>query len=407
MSIADIARPLSPSSAEPSPPRRRRVGGWIAITIVLVVVGLLGAALSGVAQWDRRDTLDPDSAGPDGGRALAHLLSDRGVTVSVVRDRAAALAAARAGGATLLLPDSPYLSDAVFTELADAADAVVVAQPQSRGVRLLFPGARVAGYGDATPVAPACSLPAARRSGAIVAGAVFTSRGDVTSCYTSGDGAALLQRRDGDRRITVIDASELFTNAHLAEHGNAALGVNLLGALRTVVWYVPTAADSDRTGAAPSIGDLTPGWVSPAIALLLIAGLVAGLWRGRRFGPLVSETLPVTVRAAETTEGRARLYARSRDAVHAADRLRVGALRRLARLLALGPAASADEISDAVADRVATPRAVIRDILIDGVPRSDRELVALSDRLRDLEAAVRAAVRSPGAVPAESERNRP
>ncbi|MBN9195692.1 MAG: hypothetical protein J0I44_06430, partial [Microbacterium sp.] len=160
------------------------------------------------------------------------------------------------------------------------------------------------------------------------------------------------------------------------------------------------------------MGTITRGYVlplhpAPAIALLLIAGLVAGLWRGRRFGPLVSETLPVTVRAAETTEGRARLYARSRDAVHAADRLRVGALRRLARLLALGPAASADEISDAVADRVATPRAVVRDILIDGVPRSDRELVALSDRLRDLEAAVRAAVRSPGAVPAESERNRP
>ena len=56
----------------------------------------------------------------------------------------------------------------------------------------------------------------------------------------------------------------------------------------------------------------------PVIVLLLTAGLAAAIWRGRRFGPLVPERLPVTVRAAETTEGRARLYAHARDAVYSA-----------------------------------------------------------------------------------------
>jgi hypothetical protein len=121
--------------------------------------------------------------------------------------------------------------------------------------------------------------------------------------------------------------------------------------------------------------------------------VAAGIWRGRRFGPLVAERLPVTVRASETTEGRARLYARSRDALHAADRLRIGGLRRVARTLGLGPGASAIEISDAAAERLGWDSAVVRAILIDEVPATDAELVDLHDRLQILERAAREAVR--------------
>jgi hypothetical protein len=406
-----VLAPVAPSDAsrpKPAEPggRRRRAGGWIAIVAALIVVGILGTVVSSLGEWTRRDALDPESAGPDGSRALARLLVDRGVQVDVVRDRAAALSAVRGGDATLVLPDSAYLSDDDFTGLADAAADVVVAQPQSRAVRLLFPGAHVVGFGGTTRVAPGCDLAEAERSGSVVVGSVFSSDGADAACYPSDDGYGLLQRRDGERRITVVDGTDLFTNEHLAENGNAALGVNLLGRLPHLVWYVPSPADGGGT-APPTIGELTPRWVSPAIVLLLVAGLTAAVWRGRRFGPLVSETLPVTVRAAETTEGRARLYARARDAVHAADRLRIGTLTRLARLLGLGPSATADEIADAAADRVSAPHGAIRDILIESVPTSDRELVALSDRLRDLEAAVRAAVRSAGGTPADSGRNRP
>ena len=159
-----------------------------------------------------------------------------------------------------------------------------------------------------------------------------------------------------------------------------------------VVWYVPGPGDTDLTG-DPTLGELTPPWVSPVIVLLLVAGIVAGVWRGRRFGPLVPERLPVTVRASETTEGRARLYARSRDAVHALDQLRISALGRLSRLLGLGPAASAGEIADAAADRLGWDRRAVRGILIDELPANDADLVALRDRLRHLEEAVRQAVR--------------
>ena len=193
--------------------------------------------------------------------------------------------------------------------------------------------------------------------------------------------------------MAAVDGRAVFTNEHLAEAGNAALAVNLLGRHPTLVWYMPSIADSDLAAGDPTLGELTPPWVSPVIVLLLTAGVAAAIWRGRRFGPLVAERLPVTVRAAETTEGRARLYAHARDAVHAADQLRIGALGRLGRMLGLGPSASAPEIADAAAARTGFDRGAVRGILIDELPRTDADLVDLDRRLRSLEQAVHASVR--------------
>ncbi|QAY61842.1 DUF4350 domain-containing protein [Microbacterium protaetiae] len=389
------------------------MGGWVAIGATLVVVGIIATILAGMGQWTRRDLLDPESTGTDGGRALAHILADRGVDVRVVRDRHALEAALQSAGgtdrtpaeATLVLPDSPLLSDATFEKIADSALDVVIAQPQARAARVLF-DAELSGYGTDGPVAPACALPAAQRSGAILPGTLFAppADGDVTACYTVDQDAALLQRTRAGRTVTLIDATELFTNSTLTANGNAALGVNLLGGRSTLIWYMPSAADADAGDVAPSLGELTPDWVSPVIVLLLLAGVAAAVWRGRRFGPLVAENLPVTVRAAETTDGRARLYARSGDRLHVADRLRIGTLGRLARLLGLGRTTPANEVSDAVADRLGMPRAQVRGILIDDRPGTDRELLALSDRLRDLERRVHQAVRPDTNPPTDSGR---
>nr|WP_274637851.1 DUF4350 domain-containing protein [Microbacterium bovistercoris] len=382
-------------------PRRRRATAWVVIAVVLVAAGIAAAVLSSVGQWTKRDMLDPESAGPDGAQALAHILRDHGVQVQVARDRDAldqALSAAgrtesRAAVATLVLPDSPLLSDKTFQGLADAADDVVIAQPQSRSARLLFDSG-ASGYGADAPVAPGCALPAAQRAGAIVPGALYTlpQGRDVTACYRVGPDAALLQRTTAGTTATIVDGTALLTNAALAQHGNAALGITLMGVHPTLIWYIPSARDADAGAATPTLGQLTPPWVSPVIVLLLAAGVGAGIWRGRRFGPLVAESLPVTVRAAETTQGRARLYARSRDTAHVADRLRIGALTRLARLLGIGTTAAADETSDAVADLLRMPRARVRGILRDDPVGTDRELLALSDRLRELERAAHRAL---------------
>lgn len=385
----------------PAPTRRRSVLGWIAVGLVLLIVGGVGAALSGLGRWSERDALDPDSAGPLGARAIAQILRDQGVEVTVARDRATAARELDAGAATLVLPDAPALSDAALRALARRAADVVLIEPRSRTLDLFIPGSHAAGVapGDAA-AQPGCDVAQAVRSGAVSPGAVYDT-GDATgvrACYPAGNGFGLLvapadDAAVGGGRVVALDGRALLTNESLADHGNAALGLNVLGRHPTVVWYVPGIADTDLQNADPSLGQLTPPWVSPVIVLLLVAGLAAAVWRGRRFGPLVAERLPVSVRASETTEGRARLYARSRDALHAADQLRIPALARIGRALGLGSAATAVEIADAAAARTGIERAAVRGTLIDDIPHNDADLVAIDARLRHLEDAVHAAVR--------------
>lgn len=395
-----LAAPAIDSAPEPAPPSaRRRRAGWIAIAAALVVVGIAGAVLSGIGQWSQRNALDPESPGAMGTRALAEVLRDHGVEVIVARDRAAAQDALSAGPATLVLPDAPYLSDDAFVAVTDAATTVVLADPRARTLGLLLPGSATGGLGPGSAVEPACEVAAAQRAGRIAPGAVYTPGDGIRACYaaSSVDDApayGLLVSDDGS--TIAIDGRETFVNENLALDGNAALAVNLLGEHPTLVWYMPTIDDSDLAENDPTLGELTPPWVSPVIALLLVAGVAAAIWRGRRFGPLVTERLAVTVRASETTEGRSRLYAHARDAAHAADQLRIAALDRLASLLGLGAAASPTAIADAAAARTGFDYAAVRATLIDDRPATDAELVDLNDRIRTLERAVRHAVRPEG-----------
>jgi len=403
--VLDAAPPAGAS-------RRRRVPGWVWIGATILVLGALGAWLSGSGQWSQRTALDPESAGADGTRAIVQLLREQGVDVEIARtrdDARALLAAADDAGeaATLVTSDSPYLSDDALGALFAAAEDVVLIGPRARSVELLIPAASTGGFGSSDPVAPGCELPEAVRAGTIIVGRTFDTGSSgasdrVTVCYPSGDGYGLLAAphvgtdNAASGRAVVIDGGDLFTNAHLAEDGNAALGLGLMGGHATLVWYHPSPADSDLANAEATLGDLTPGWVTPAIVLLVVAAAVAALWRGRRFGPLVVERLPVTVRAGETMQGRGRLYARGRDHGHAADSLRIGAVGRLARLLGLGPAADVGTVADAAADRIGASRTHVRALLLDEAPHTDAQLLAISDRLRDLELAVRAAVRDEG-----------
>jgi len=383
-----------PATPPPAAKRARGAITWIVIVVALVVAAGFGVVLSGIGQWAERGMLDPESAGPTGTRAIVEILRDHGVDVTVARDRATAARELTEGPATLVLPDAPALSDEAIEELADAASDVVLVDPRSRTLRLAFVGAGPAGAAGADPIEPRCDLPDAQRAGPVAPGAVFLAGDAAEACYPSGEGFGLLSGPHADGgRISAVDARALFTNEHLAADGNAALAANLMGRHPHLVWYMPSPADSDLADANPSLGELTPPWVSPVIVLLIIAGVAAAIWRGRRFGPLVTERLPVTVRASETTEGRARLYAQSRNAVHALDQLRIGALERLSHLLGLGRAASAPEICDAAAARAGVDRAIVRGILIDQIPADDAELVALAQRIRQLEHAVRAAVR--------------
>src|SRR5690606_8139879 len=171
----------------------------------------------------------------------------------------------------------------------------------------------------------------------------------------------------------------------------AALALGLLGGTDRLVWFLPSVADVEATG-PPTLQELTPTWLVPVTSLLAITVLVAMFWRGRRFGPLVAEDLPVTVPSGETMEGRSRLYQRTAARTRAIDALRIGTVGRLGNALGLSRHASVPEVSDAVASVLGRNPNEIRSILLDTLPTSERDVVALSDALLDLPTAVIAVV---------------
>lgn len=370
--------------------RLRSVLGWVALAAVLIVfVGVIGVL--SITTPASRGSLDPESAKGSGALALAELLRDQGVEVTVARDRADAIAAID-DDTTLVTADPFALSDDAVDALVEPADSVVFVSTSSRLLRLFDLGANTAPP-EARALPVGCDLPAFENVGTVQPDRFFSPADGVTGCFEEDGAAGLLIDDRGGVRTAFLEGGALLSNEHLAENGNAALGLALLAQTGEVVWYVPSLSDSDiEAQTTDSLASRTPEWVTPAILVLLLAGIVAGIARGQRFGPLVTETLPVTVRASETMHGRARLTAKAADSAHAAQSLRDGSLQRLARRLGLAARSTPVEVADAASDRLRIPRGSLHQLLTGPLPDNDADLTDTARRLAELEAAVDTAV---------------
>lgn len=376
--------------------RRRRT--WIVIAFALLLGGLVLAFIQGLAR-PAGPPMGSDNAAPGGARALAQVLAGQGVDVVEVRTLDAAERAAR-GGATVFLHDELGLLERDgLSRLARASDRLVVAAPGFAALEVLAPGVRLAGAAGGAIDDVACDLPAAERAGGLSDGHGLLTVDDgaaasgFAGCFADGDAFALVTGPAPDGAdVALVGSTAPFANDTIDESGNAALAIGLLGAVDEVAWYLPGPADADAAG-APTLQELTPGWVSPVLVLALAVVVAAGVWRGRRFGPLVVEDLPVHVPAGETGEGRARLYARSSARVRALDQLRIGTIRRLQDLLRLPRSAHVDLVVTGAADASGRDAASVRRLLVDALPGGDRELVTHARDLADLERRVRAALR--------------
>jgi hypothetical protein len=268
----------------------------------------------------------------------------------------------------------------------------VLVMPGFSALRELAPGVGAAGSPAHAKKAltARCDAPAARKAGTISAPqTTYRLKSDAyTGCFpSSADTYALVAVSDGEYTTWLSGSTSVFDNENVLRQGNAALALNLLGSHETLVWYLPTLADVDATG-PPGLGELTPGWLTPVILLLIAATIAAAVWRGRRFGPLVIENLPVVVRAGETIQGRTRLYQRSSARLRALDALRIGAVGRIATRCGLPRTATSIEVADAAAALIGANASLVRGILLDTAPGSDAELMRLSDQLAELERAV-------------------
>ncbi|WP_144714108.1 DUF4350 domain-containing protein [Curtobacterium pusillum] len=382
-----------------TPPHREgrglRIGFWVAI----VLVGLLLAALTAVAQRTgnaERAPLDPGSATASGTKALVRVLEQQGTDVRIVAR------ADRIADGTVLVDDSQgALDPAVARRLARQSAHVVLVTTDPRALEAFGLDVEPAAQADddRTVSTAACPIPAAAEAERITAtGTGFavpdgerTPAGtDLCAATGSGDqrtyGLVRTATPAGD--VTLVGTTAALRNDTITTAGNAALALALLGGDETLTWYTPISGAPD---AAPTLGSLAPPWVPSVLGLLGLVAVAAGIWRGRRLGPLVVERMPVVVRAAETTEGRARLAARTRDRTHALDTLRVAALRRTARRLGLPRSAHVDEVVRAAAHATGIPHQRVGAVLVGGPTHDDRALVAGAAALDELEQAVLAA----------------
>lgn len=398
---------VTTGSTSTSPTARRLWSRARGLLVAAAVLALAGVALSALRSGQQHGLLDPRSADGHGSLAVAELLADRGVTTDVVTSADAAVAAA-GPDTTVLVTRPDLLGDQQQHKLRGAADRggrLVLLGASRASVSTLAPGVHVDGIpSNVEPTRPGCDLPAARRAGKAHMGGFgyATSNADADTCYARGMQPTLVRvpTASGDGDTVVLGAPDILYNDNLDEQGDASLALQLLGAHRHLVWYLPSAAEAAATqNGERSFFDLAPdGWSWALLQLFIAAGLAA-LWRARRLGRLVPERLPVAVRASEATEGRARLYRTAGDRGHAAGTLREASRTRLAGLLGV-PARQAhtpEALLPAVADQhPGEDVSRLHALLFGPAPADDKALVTLADGLDDLEHRLGPAAHRPG-----------
>lgn len=386
------ARQAENVSDRPSPALvawARRHITWLVIgTIFAVMLAfLIAARLSAPADAEPLSTRNPS---PDGGMAAAEILAAHGVEVgrsSSFVDTVSMLESDVDSETTVLLYDrNGFLDAEQLTTLVRSAGRLVVIEPRRSTLTGLAAGIRQAGVvPEGTPsLEPGCNESAPAAAGSVTFKDAFVYAGPEL-CYRIAGGNVGIYAASSDGRVIVLGSAGIVSNELLDQEGNAALALRTLGNSPRLIWYLPGIADVRSDGAAPTLSELAPDWVAFAGPWLGIVALLAILWRGRRLGPLVFEPLPVIVKAAETAEGRARLYQDSRAVARAAENLRAGSLTRLARHFRLGPDATAEAVVDAAARHGTRQAAELRKVLLEYRPQTEGQLVQWAQQIDKLE----------------------
>ncbi|MBE6480922.1 MAG: DUF4350 domain-containing protein [Actinomyces ruminicola] len=330
-----------------------------------------------------------DNPHSDGAQALAALLRDQGVNVTSVSSADAAISAA-ADGATVVVLNVGDLSDYARSQLARVgADVVVLGTLYQDLDRLADITSTGASAGADTSLEPACTDPDAVAAASLAGSAGSVSLDgaeEAVGCFPVGEDAYAYATAPltGGGTLRVIADPRIVTNANLTTAGNAALAIRALGHHQQLVWFDASQAVSQTVWDTPML----PPWLPVLLFLGVVVVTALALVRGRRFGRLVSEDLPVVVRATETAIGRGRLYRRAGDRERAAQALRAGTALRLGRSLGLGPPAGRGELIQAAARASGWPVAEIDHALYGPTPTDDHALADLAVRLEQLESEV-------------------
>lgn len=366
---------------------------WRRLRLPVVLALLVLVTAFGVTYFRARATsgeLDPTSVSPAGSRAVAELLRERGVAIRRVT------APLDSPGGTVFVPFAGDLSPAELLRLTypKRGGHVVLVAP-SGGLQVL--GVNVTSSSDATRAVrePGCAFAAAVTAGRADAGGLtyqvepvdgFT----IHTCYAAGGQPTLVRIEAAyNTSVTIVGSAQAFTNDRLAEEGDAALALGLLDHGTPVTWMMRKPAGSASGDEVQGLFTLLPDGVYWGLLQLVIAAVVAMVWRGRRLGPVITEPLPVVVRAAEAVEGRGRLYAAGKARGRAGWNLRRGARARLRTRLGLTADTTDDALVQAAAARASRAPADVGRLLYGPDPVDDAGLVRLAADLDHFDSEVR------------------
>jgi hypothetical protein len=401
-STAQRAPAATPAvQAPPGPGGRPVLTGWrqwrapVAVMLLVLLGGLIVALLQ--VRPPVAGPLDPNDTGPFGAHALVALLRQRGQSVIRAGSVATAVAQAQARGTTLVVTSPQELSRGELAELARVPAGLLLVAPGHDALAALAPAVTLAG--PAEPVRdlpPRCGLPGAVAAGRADLGGLLlrSAAPGAFRCYprsaaTPFSFSFLVRYAAPGHIVTVLGTGAPLANANLGASGNAALALNLLAASPRIVWLVPGLRPAPAGAHGQhSLTSLIPGQVWAVVIQLGVVVVLLALWRMRRLGPLVTEPLPVVVRACETVEGHGRLYRSRRARDRAAAALRDGALGRIVIRLGLPRNVTADAACHELASRTGRESGEIRAILFGPVPGDDAALVRLAAGLDALEGQV-------------------
>ena len=347
----------------------------VAFGALLVLAVLVGAYLT-AARQTQGPPLDPTSTAPDGAKAVVGLvdaLASMDVvdevpgadvdTALVLQDRFdrdaqdELLDWVRAGG-TLVVTD------------VDSTTTPVVVGTVTGEVEVSCTGDVPIGLDDVRRLEVGDSL-------------LLDGPAGASTCGPVGGGALVVVEAEGSGRIVSVGGPDVFINRNLDEADNAVLAAALLApdADARSAFLRPSllVGSGDRT-----LVDLIDTPVRAALAQLVVAFLLAALWRARRLGRPVLEPQPVPIASSELTEAVARMLGRADRPDRAAAVLRDRARRDLSGPLGLPLDARADVVVDAITRRTGLDADQARRAAIDPVTSDDElvEVAALLDQIR-------------------------
>lgn len=363
--------------------RRRGLRWMAALLLVVALIVFTGLLLLGRAEARQAD--DPRSAGRSGAAALAQLLRDEGVKIDVIGSVDSASRDA-AQDATLVIANADVLSVTDAQRLAGLPYArIVLLAPSGSSLAALAPGVRaVTSGGVGSP--PSCTDADAVRAGAMGAlDRAYTGGSADIACYPSGDGFGFLRTGGTPTNPRAVVLAGGWANDQLAVAGNASLVTSALGSQPQVIWLM-ASRDQDQVGSSGddrSTPTLLPVWWGPATAQAFVLVAILGIWRGRRLGPILTERLPVRVRASETVEGHGRLYFSLGARDRAAAALRRGTGQRLGQRF--GHRDDPDQLTQLLADRTGREPRAVHALLFGPPPDTDDQLITLAEQLDHLE----------------------